>query len=376
VTLGLRTRDDDAVAVLKQLPNHVIDLLIEHCGTLTTAQLAAAGFDRYRIRRWVQRGLLIAVADGMFAAAALRSLLDDWTWFALRSRAFLLASSPDACAGSWSAVALHDLPVIGPPPHLPCIIRTGRPPRGSEHTGNGWTRFATVPEELLDIVSGLSVLSPAGCVVDVGRRTAHLPALVVADAVALREGSTRSMAMDLDRLRNWPRTRRSRWAVIHADPDCESPLETIGRFAIIKGGLTVPRSNVWLGIDVPRYRIDHYWDDIRHGVEGDGIGKYELRRPRDPREALVYEKDRENEIRSWGVTLDRYLWSRTLRDPRSLSDRCEQAMRRPPLPAMPELRTWNSDEGFRLLGVTPPRLRPRSAGWETRVVEALEKLRR
>ena len=367
---------NDSEAVLTRLPSHLIDVLSEQSGAITSAQLAAVGFDRHRTGRWVHRGLLLPLADGVFTASGVRELVDDWTWFAVRSKAFLIASASDAFAGSWSAVALHDLPALGPPPPLPCVIRTGRPPRGTERTANGWTRFATVPQDLRDTVCGLPVLSAPGTVIDIGRRAPRLSTLVVADAVALRAGSTRAMGVALERLQRWPWTPRSRWAVEHADPDCESPLETIGRFAIIQAGLPAPRSNVWLGLDVPRFRVDHYWEHIRHGLEGDGAGKYELGRPvASVQEALVYEKDRENEIRSWGVTLDRYLWGRTLRDPRSLSDRCEQAMRRGPLPAHPELRWWTSDDGFRLRGITPPRLRPRAPGWEARVRTVLQQLR-
>ena len=241
----------DSEAVLTRLPSHLIDLLSERSGPITSAQLAAVGFDRHRTGRWVHRGLLLPLADGVFTAAGVRELVDDWTWFALRSKAFLIASAPDAFAGSWSAVALHDLPAVGPPPPLPCIIRTGRPPRGTERTGNGWTRFATVPPDLCDTVCGLPVLSAPGAVIDIGRRASRLSTLVVADAVALRAGSTRAMGVALERLERWPWTLRSRWAVEHADPDCESPLETIGRFAIIQAGLPTPRSNVWLGLDGP-----------------------------------------------------------------------------------------------------------------------------
>lgn len=363
-------------SVLRRLPDHLIDLIVECGGPVTAARLDTAGFDRYRVRRWIHGGLLVPLAKGVFTAAGLCSLLDEWTWFALRSWAFLLASAADAVPGSWSGVALNDLPTVGHPPRLPCLIRTGRPPRGSEHTVNGWTRFASVPEELLDSVSGLTVLSPAACVVDVGRRAGRLATLVVADAVAMRDGSTESMARALDLLHWWPRTSHSRWAVARADPDCETPLETIGRFAILDAGLPTPRSNVWLGLDVPRFRLDHYWEKFRHGLEGDGVGKYELRnRFGSPHEALVFEKERENEIRSWGVTLDRYLYKRTLLEPRSLSDRCRQALDRAPLPAHPDLRSWSSDDGFRLTGITPPRLRPRPPGWAARVAAGLEGLR-
>lgn len=362
--------------MLTTLTDDVIALLIDRGGLATGSQLGEIGFDRSRIARWVRRRLFAPLADGVYTAATLRSSLDDWTWFALRSKALVVASPGDAIAGSWSAVVLRDLPTLGRPPVVPSVIRMGRPPRGSERSPFGWTRFATVPNELRGTVDGVPALSPAGTVVDVGRRSDRLSTLMIADAVAGKVGGKEAMAGAVDLLRHWPRTRRARWAIAHADPDCESPLETVGRHALLVAGLPAPQSNVWIGIGRPQYRLDHYWADFRLGVEGDGIKKYRTRaRTDDVEEALIHEKDRELEIRSWGVTVQRYLWRQTWQDPRSLSARCEAAMRVPPLPAHPALRVWSSDEGFRILGMTPPRLRSPSGGWRAQVVAALRALR-
>jgi hypothetical protein len=258
------------------LPGEILELA-QHCGALLDGPaLASVGVSRATRETLVRRGLLIAIARGMYTVGWLPAELPDWTWFALRSKAFALASAPDAIAAGWSAVALHDLPTLGRPPQLASVFRAGRPPRGAERCARGWTRFASVPEDLMTEIGGVRVLSPAAAAVDVGRRASRLAALVVADGVARRSATSELLGEAASRMWRWPRVSRARWAVARADPDCETPLETVGRFAIITGGLPTPRSNVWIGVGRPRYRWDHYWPEHRLGVEGDGIGTYGL----------------------------------------------------------------------------------------------------
>ena len=107
--------------------------------------------------------------------------------FALKSRAFVLASPAGAAASDWSAVAIHRLPAMSPPPLVPSVIRLGSRSSDSNRTCHGRTRFAHVPERWLGEVDGAAVVSRAFAAVDVARRCDSVAALALADAVARRD---------------------------------------------------------------------------------------------------------------------------------------------------------------------------------------------
>lgn len=212
--------------MITKLPAPVVDLLLDRGGLLRAGDLAAIGVGRRGLATLRTRGLLIAVADGVYTAAALPAGLDTWSCFALRSMAFTMASPPDAAAGGRSSVALQDLPTLGRPPSLPNVIRTAMPPRGSDRSPRGRTRFASLDPGWITTAAGVPVLHPALTAIDIGRRSGPLAALVVADAVARLLAGPDAMATALDAMRHWPGSGRARWSVAHADGDCESPLET------------------------------------------------------------------------------------------------------------------------------------------------------
>jgi hypothetical protein len=357
------------------LPVDVIALLLRGQGLVTTASLQPVGIRRNARATLLRRGLLVAVARGVYSAPALLQSLDEWTLFALRSRAFAMAAPEDAVAAGWSGVALQDLPHLGRPPTAPCVIRRSSPPRGSDASPRGRTRFASLDPGWITMVAGVPVVHPAVTVIDVGRRSGRLATLVVADAVARLPGGPDSMRMALEAMRRWPGSGRSAWAVAHADGDCESPLESVGRYAILRAHLPVPMSNVWLGVDGPRYRVDHYWPEQRVALEGDGVQKYRMTGSRGEDDALVVEKEREFELRSWGVAMDRYTWRRALFDPGSVAGRCAAALGGPPLPAHPGLRWWPAAEGYRLRGMSVPTTQLGiGAGWQQCVDSALRRI--
>jgi hypothetical protein len=364
--------------MITQLPHSVVALLLECAGLIRAGDMATIGIGRRGLATLITRGLLIAVADGVYTAATLPARLGPWSWFALRSRAFAMASPPDAVAAGWSAVALHDLPTLGQPPSLPSVIRRASPPRGSDRSPRGRTRFASLDPGWITSVAGTAVVHPAVTTIDIGRRSGRLATLIAADAVARLPGGRESMRTALDAMRHWPGSGRARWAVAHADGDCESPLETVGRYAVLRSGLSLPLSNVWVGVDGPRYRLDHYWVEQRVALEGDGIQKYRMARAGQlstEDQALLVEKDREFELRCWGVMSERYTWRRALFEPRSVAHRCASALQGPRLPAHPGLRWWPAEEGYRLLGMAMPRTQLGvGPGWRRRVDAALREL--
>jgi hypothetical protein len=97
--------------------------------------------------------------------------------------------------------------------------------------------------------------------VDLARQCDRRTGLMLADAAAVRGRSRAGLTQALLDMAAWPRIGRAHWAVQNADPDVESPLESLGRFAFLRAGLPTCVSNVWVGDDYPRYRLDHYWSE-------------------------------------------------------------------------------------------------------------------
>ena len=173
------------------------------------------------------------MARGVYADAKSFVSLDSWPSFTLRTRAFLIASPADAVAADWSAVAVHGLPAVPPPPAVPSVIRMGSKSSGSNLTCHGRTRFAAVPERWISEVDGVAVVEPAFAAVDIGRRCHPLTALVLADAVAARDSSSLRLREAWLDMRRWPSINRARWAIDHCDGNAQSALETAGRLAFI-----------------------------------------------------------------------------------------------------------------------------------------------
>jgi hypothetical protein len=278
------------VNTLGNLPNEIRHVLNADHDLISASRCRELGLSQDRVEGLIRRGVLVAVAKGVYADARATTGLEPWPRFALRSRAFVLASPPGTMAADWSAVSIHGLPTISSPPVVPSVIRQGSKSSGSNRTCHGRTRFAAVADRWLTEVTGTAVAHPAFAAVDLGRHCDPLAALALADAAASRVGSTVQLMEAWQDLRGWPYAKRARWFAEHCDPNVDSPLETAGRLALLRAGLPIPRSNVWVGEHVPRYRLDHYWVDERVAVEGDGIAKYLI--GSDPSRALRQEKER------------------------------------------------------------------------------------
>ncbi|HEY5878221.1 MAG TPA: type IV toxin-antitoxin system AbiEi family antitoxin domain-containing protein [Nakamurella sp.] len=319
-------------------------------GLVRATDCRRIGLSADRVERMLRHGSLIALAKGIYADADHVAQLAPWPRFQLRSRAFVLASPEGAYASDWSAVALHEMPTALHPPKVPSVIRLGSRGSGSNRTVHGRTRFASVPDRWLMAVDGVAVLSPALAAVDLARTCDRRMGLMLADAAATRDRSREGLGQALLDIAAWPRMGRSRWAVTNADPDVESPLESVGRFALLEAGLPPGMSNTWIGDGYPQYRLDHYWPEIRLGAEADGLDKYGLT---DPVEAIRAEKEREWRLQEWGVRVIRYSWTTAFTTPEVLAHHCAVMMRSPPLPASRTVRTWSRLEGYALRGMTP-----------------------
>lgn len=332
------------------LPPTLSAAIVAGGGLVRLADCQAVGVSHDRITRLLRSRSLVAVARGVYADRRHFDELPPWRRFQLRSRAFVIASPPNAHASDWSAVALLELPTAPEPPPVPSVIRLGSRSSGSNRTINGRTRFAAVPDRWLTEVDGVATLRPAFVAVDLARSCDRRMSLMLADAAAVRDRSRDGLAQAMADLSEWPRVRHAAWAATNADPDAESPLETVGRLAFIDGGLPASLSNVWVGDGYPRWRLDHYWPEHRLAAEGDGLGKYGAI---EPARVLREEKAREWQLQQWGIRVVRYGWGTAFNTPTALATQCALFLRSDPLPASRPVDIWPRLVGYQLRGLTP-----------------------
>ena len=334
------------------IPPLLSSALAEGGGLISAIRCRELGVSADRVERMLRSGLLLAAAKGIYADRRHVDGLSDWAVFRLRTRAFVMASPPDTHASDWSAVALHHLPTRSEPPRVPSAIRLGSRGSGSNRTPHGRTRFAAVADRWLTEVDGTATLRPAFVAVDLARGLDRRSGLVLADGAAGREGSLEDLERAERDMALWPHLGRARWAVSRASIDVESPLESVGRYAFLRAGLPPGASNVWVGEDIPCWRLDHYWADQRLAAEADGMAKYGLFG--DPMAALRAEKEREWQLQEWGIRVVRYTWTTAAQTPDVLAGRVRSLLSAPPLPADRPFRTWSRRDGFLARGMTPP----------------------
>ena len=133
---------------------------------------------------------------------------------------------------------------------------------------------------------------------------------------------------------------RARWVAGHADPQAESPLESLGRFAAIEAGLPAPVSNAWVGDGRPRYRVDGLWPHHWAVFEADGAVKYD-NRP-DASSIVSRQREREWELRRLGLRLCRYDWHLAWGNPSELAQRFRHLLADHPPRGTP-VRWWRHD---------------------------------
>ncbi|WP_157987894.1 hypothetical protein [Jiangella endophytica] len=274
------------------------------------------------MRRLVVAGLLVRLAPGCYAAAAVLAAASPWLLHRLRARAFALYSGRSTCLTGWSSVATWQLPTVGPAPARVTAIRPNDAGHKVRNGAYGDIRIAAIPPGQARRVRGIGVMSPAWAVADAARSGPILPALVAADAAASAgqdlEAAVRAMS-------GWPGVARARWVAEYADPRAESPLETLGRFTCLQFDLPSPVPNAWVGEGEPEYRVDALWP--WHGVvfEADGAVKYDDRP--DAARIVARQGEREWRLRRLGLEVVRFGWDLAWRDRDELAARFAAVLR-------------------------------------------------
>lgn len=311
-------------ARLKRIPGDIAKLLAEGGGLLTMSSARRAGITPRRLQRIADAELLVRLAHGVYASVQHIDLADPWSAFALRSRAAVMAAGPGSYAAGWSAVALLGLPTISRPPDQPQVIRphqigTAVDSTHTEPSAPSAHRRIYLPSDHRRQINGIGVVATHRTVVDISRTSPRADALVLADA-ALRAGVGRDKLFDvIASQRHWPGVSEANWVAEHADPYAESGLESLGRLTFIEFDLPIPLSNVWVDVGNRHYRPDHLLDDYWQVFEGDGSQKYDNRL--NAGSIVAAQREREWQLRSVGLEINRYGWAEARHDRPRLAER-------------------------------------------------------
>ncbi len=274
-----------------------------------TAAAQARGIEARALRSAVAGRRLVRVSRGAYVDAA------TWAGADARGRHLLRMEAAagrlhSAVFSHRSAAAVHELPVLGAWPtkvHVTAPYATGG--RSQLDVVRHCTADLVVPVELRNFV----VTDLARTVVDLVRTESTACGLVAADA-ALRSGrvGVEELQAAVAALHSARGIGRLRLVLAHASPDAESPGESFGRARFLELGVPAPELQHVVVVRGHRYRVDFWWPDLGLVGEFDGRLKYTVDGLADDRRALEErlwsEKRREDDLRSLGLRVVRFVW--------------------------------------------------------------------
>jgi hypothetical protein len=293
----------------------------------------ASGVSRHVLLRQADSGDLIRIAKSAFTPTLEWDRATGRERFRLRSVGFGLCITDDAHLTGPAAALLLGLPVLTEPTGLPAAVRPGDPHIGHDRSPYGRVRHGHLPLKHRTIRSRVRSVDAAYCAIDIARHLGPLDGLVVTDAALHRGAKQAALIEIISRMQAYPGIATALWVAQHADPRCESPLESLGRHAFISAGLTAPLSNVWVWTGRQWFRVDHLLPDSGIVLEADGAIKYNNRPDADI--IVTSEKERERLLRGLGFGVVRYTWGDAIGRPWTILQRVreEQAlMGRSPVP--------------------------------------------
>jgi hypothetical protein len=277
--------------------------------------------ERGALYKRVREGELVALCRGAYLSAKMWSTLDADARHRALVKAVAALEPADTVFSHTSAAALWRLPRVGAWPArvhaLDAVATGGRSSSRLVRHGVG------IPSEV-EQIDGLTVSSPGRTVLDIARTEPFPTALVVADA-ALRRSThpyadvprtqlTRAHLVEL--LAEVPMrhgTARAGRVIEHADGSADRPGESLSRASMLTARITLPELQVPLvGASSRRYWVDFFWREFNMIGEFDGKEKYrnpQFLRGRTPEQALIDEKEREDDLRAAGHGMTRWGWA-------------------------------------------------------------------
>lgn len=282
-------------------------------GYFTRRQALAHGETDQSLQAAVRAGVLVRIRYGVYAPASGLEELDDEARHLLLAHACVAQQRGRVALAGPTAALSHGYDVFG---HDLRIVHLARLDRGSARRESGIVHHRLGAETALDVQARGEVLvvSPQDAVWQTALLSGLEGGVVTTDsalhrhpqlAVPLAEVVARSLTQ--------PGSRTARLALRLARKESESPGESLTRMACYRHGIPAPLLQHEVVDHGGRLvgRADFYWEDFRLLGEFDGRIKYgRLRRKGESADdAVVREKQREDEMRATACGMARFMWS-------------------------------------------------------------------
>ncbi len=281
----------------------------------TRRELLCAGHTDSELRAAIKATQLQRLSRGVYADAG--DLFAE-NKHRLTTRA-LAQNSPQLVVSHISALVLHGVSVWGAP--LKKIHLTRRGNNGAGQSGNRIVHSAALLDDEVVSHGGLQVTSIARSLIDFARSAPLASAVISLDSALHQKMVTPEELVRaygrIHRHRGAPAARR---ALLAADGRSESVGETRTRLAFATLGLPRPDLQVSIHDEAGEFvgRTDFGFAGLGLLVEFDGVGKYSAQ-DSDPRQSMIAEKLREDELRQLGYIVIRLVWSELSDLPRVLA---------------------------------------------------------
>ncbi len=269
----------------------------------------------------VKRGEFVKLFRGAYVSSDLWQRLDADERYRTRVKAaaLFLEEAPVFCDAS--AASLWRLPWVG---HWPQRVHAVVEGATGGRSRSVFIRHSfDMPAGAVEI-DGLLVTTLERTVVDVARTLDFSAAVAVADA-ALRRSmvpldsvpatsvTREDLVHELTKVPMRHGTARARAVIEFADGAADRPGESISRVSIATARLPRPVLQAPLyGASGRRWIVDFWWPEFNLIGEFDGKAKYrdaEFLRGRTPEQALMDEKEREDDLRASGRGMSRWGWN-------------------------------------------------------------------
>jgi len=294
---------------------------------LSREQVAAT--DKAALLARTRSGELVRLFPGIYAKSELWMSLDGDAQYRLRIEAVALATDKDFVVSHESAASLWRLPRIGAwPTRVHILERAG----GAGRVNSKLVRHPVGVSRQAVRLDGIRATDLARTAVDVAATNSFVEGVVTLDAALRRTlhptgGAPRTfltledLAVELQRIPLTHGRAKASRAIDFADGRADRPGESMSRVSMSIAGITAPQLQVELqGASGRWYVVDFWWPEFGHIGEFDGRFKYsdpEFLRGRTPQQALLDEKEREDDLRAAGRGMSRWTWEVAL-SPQSL----------------------------------------------------------
>ncbi|WP_166806482.1 type IV toxin-antitoxin system AbiEi family antitoxin domain-containing protein [Cryobacterium serini] len=305
-------------------------------GLILAESLRASGLTTHAVRALLASGELVRIRRGIYILGAAWRGGHSADRYRLFVRATVLAAEQPLVLSHHSAAVLHDLPIIGPWPQVVHAIN-------NDTAGGSSARFTTshrsVAEPETVMVNGCAVTSLPRTLIDVAASSIFLVGVTMMDhalrvdqervQVERRRGTLGTPALTKDALYAElasvnPRSggAQVRRVIEFANPLSANPGESLSRVRLQELGFEIPELQVSFVVKGHEYWVDFFWRGVRKIGEFDGKIKYTrgaILGDRHPGDVVVVEKNRENLLRPFAKSFDRWDWD-TAYSPRRFCD--------------------------------------------------------